>query len=293
MAALRARQARRAGRRGGALKQRRGSDRPLRDPDRQAVVARRRRPLRCRWCTTSARARPGAVIDWVVEPGFAPLLAPRRRASPRSSSARCGAGAAPGGRASVARRAARLRRPPAPRALRRDRRPAGPDQVGAGRALARGMSYGLANRTDGASHEAPARWLVDHRDPRRAAHPRAGPLARAGRRAALGYAARGRRRRSGSRRSDVRRCRRRGRRCRASSTAPRATTSSGPRRAWIELGQRARATKAGASRCRRPTRSRRRARERDRRGDRRPQRDGLAGARARRGDRPHARRPAA
>ncbi len=26
--------------------------------------------------------------------------------------------------------------------------------------LARGKSYGLANRTDGASHEAPARWLV-------------------------------------------------------------------------------------------------------------------------------------
>jgi heptosyltransferase-1 len=28
--------------------------------------------------------------------------------------------------------------------------------------VARGTSYGLANRTDGASHEPPARWLVDH-----------------------------------------------------------------------------------------------------------------------------------
>ena len=45
--------------------------------------------------------------------------------------------------------------------------------------LARGTSYGLANRTDGASHESPARWLVTQSDPGRAAQPRARPRARA------------------------------------------------------------------------------------------------------------------
>ena len=84
------------------------------------------------------------------------------------------------GRARRAREMARLRAPAAPRALRRGDRPAGPDQVGADRPPgARRRSYGLANRTDGASHEAPARWLVDARDPGRAAQPCARPLARA------------------------------------------------------------------------------------------------------------------
>jgi len=42
-------------------------------------------------------AHPGALIDWVVEPGFAPLVR-RVDGMHRPSNARCGAGARRGGR---------------------------------------------------------------------------------------------------------------------------------------------------------------------------------------------------
>ena len=107
-------------------------------------------------------AHPQASIDWVVEPGFAPLL---RRVSgvaevielPLRRWTRSGwLGAA-------TRRELRefLRR------LRRDRYDAVIDLQGLTKSaivarLAHGPSFGLANRTDGASHEWPARWLVTH-----------------------------------------------------------------------------------------------------------------------------------
>ena len=169
MAALRARQARRADRGRGALSRRaRTRDARCRaHPDRQAVVARRR----------GARAAGGArhprgASATRRSTGSSSRL--RAAGAPRATASRevidCAAAAlaqAPGGRARRAREMARLPRRAAPRALRRGDRPAGPDQVGAGRAPARaGRSYGLANRTEGSSHEAPARWLVDHGDPR-------------------------------------------------------------------------------------------------------------------------------
>ena len=107
-------------------------------------------------------AHPGATIDWVVEPGFASLLGrvagiarvielPLRRWSR-------------GGWLVAAKRGeigAFLRR------LRQDRYDAVIDLQGLTKSalasvLARGPSYGLANRTEGASHEWPARWLVTH-----------------------------------------------------------------------------------------------------------------------------------
>ncbi len=105
---------------------------------------------------------PGVPIDWVVEPGFASLLGrvkglaeiielPLRRWS------RSGwLGAATRGELS-----AFVRR------LRRERYDAVIDLQGLTKSalvsvLARGPSYGLANRTEGASHEWPARWLVTH-----------------------------------------------------------------------------------------------------------------------------------
>jgi heptosyltransferase-1 len=105
-------------------------------------------------------AYPTAVIDWVVEPAFAPLL--RRVAGigeviacplRRWTSAWWHASVRTEFRAFLAQ-------------LRHYRYDAVIDLQGLTKSaviarLARGPSYGLANRTEGASHEAPARWLVD------------------------------------------------------------------------------------------------------------------------------------
>jgi heptosyltransferase-1 len=106
-------------------------------------------------------AHPGALIDWVVEPGFAPLV---RRVEGVHDVIECAlrrwvkAWWTPGVRAEW--RALHTR-------LQRDRYDAVIDLQGLTKSavvarLARGVSYGLANRTEGASFEAPARWLVDH-----------------------------------------------------------------------------------------------------------------------------------
>ncbi len=105
-------------------------------------------------------AYPRAAIDWVVEPAFAPLL---RRVDGIAEVIECSlrdwtktglwkASVVREMRAFVGR-------------LRRERYDAIVDLQGLTKSaviarLARGRSYGLANRTDGASHEAPARWLV-------------------------------------------------------------------------------------------------------------------------------------
>ena len=106
-------------------------------------------------------AHPDALIDWAVEPGFAPLV---RRIDGIHSSIEC---ALRRWRKAWWSRAVhdewRLFRD----ALRGERYDAIIDFQGLTKSalvarLARGPSYGLANRTDGASHEWPARWLVDH-----------------------------------------------------------------------------------------------------------------------------------
>ncbi|HSC62883.1 MAG TPA: lipopolysaccharide heptosyltransferase I [Caldimonas sp.] len=106
------------------------------------------------------RAYPRAPIDWVVEPAFAPLLErvdgiAEVIGCPLRAWTRSGLW-----KPSVVRemRAFSAR-------LRRERYDAIVDLQGLTKSaliarLARGRSYGLANRTDGASHEAPARWLV-------------------------------------------------------------------------------------------------------------------------------------
>lgn len=107
-------------------------------------------------------AHPEAVIDWVVEPAFTPVLRRVRGVAevielPLRRWTKSGllAAAVRGEVAAFARR------------LRRERYDAVVDLQGLTKsalvaALARGPSYGLANRTDGASHEWPARWLVTH-----------------------------------------------------------------------------------------------------------------------------------
>lgn len=105
-------------------------------------------------------AHPDAVVDWVVEPAFAGLVrrvdgihevieAPLRRWRERWWTAKTRA----------EWRAFKQR-------LRRDRYDAVIDLQGLTKSalvarLAQGRSYGIANRTEGSSHEAPARWLVD------------------------------------------------------------------------------------------------------------------------------------
>jgi heptosyltransferase-1 len=107
-------------------------------------------------------AHPEATIDWVVEPAFAPLVRrvrgiadvielPLRR---WTRSGWFGSGRLVEARAFVRR-------------LRRNRYDAVIDLQGLTKSaivarLARGPSYGLANRTEGASHEGPARWLATH-----------------------------------------------------------------------------------------------------------------------------------
>ena len=107
-------------------------------------------------------ARPEATIDWVVEPGFAPLLARVRGLAdvielPLRRWSRNGWLAA-ATRGEIGAFAGRLRR---------DRYDAVIDLQGLTKSalvglLARGPSFGLANRTEGASHEGPARWLATH-----------------------------------------------------------------------------------------------------------------------------------
>lgn len=111
------------------------------------------------------RAKPGAQIDWVVEPGFASLV---KRVEGVSEVIEC-----------ALRRWSKTWWTSATRAewrgfrarLGRERYDAVLDLQGLTKSavIARlanlatgGASYGLANRTDGASHEPPARWLVDH-----------------------------------------------------------------------------------------------------------------------------------
>ena len=138
-------------------------------------------------------AQPGVTIDWVVEPGFAPVL---RRVQGVSTVIECalrrwsGAWWTTGVRAEW--RAFRTH-------LRNVRFDAVIDFQGLTKSavIARmaqlteqGARYGLANRTEGASHEPPARWLVDHAiriEPRTHALDRARELAAR----ALGYAVQG------------------------------------------------------------------------------------------------------
>ena len=105
-------------------------------------------------------AHPEALVDWVVEPTFAPLVArvdgvadviecPLRRWTKQGWWREAT-------RAEFAALRARLRR---------HRYDAIIDLQGLTKSaviarLARGPSFGLANRTEGASHEWPARWLV-------------------------------------------------------------------------------------------------------------------------------------
>jgi heptosyltransferase-1 len=138
-------------------------------------------------------AKPGALIDWVVEPGFAPRV---RRVDGVAEVIEC-----PLRRwtkswwTSATRRewrAFKVR-------LQRERYDAVLDLQGLTKSaviarLARlatgGASYGLANRTHGASHEPPARWLVDRAiriEPHIHALDRSRELASR----ALGYALRG------------------------------------------------------------------------------------------------------
>ena len=107
------------------------------------------------------RVHPGALIDWVVEPAFAPLV---RRVQGINTVIEC----------SLRRwkknwwksevraewRVFRL-------ALGAVKYDAVIDLQGLTKSavvarLAHGVSYGLAHATEGSSHEAPARWLVDH-----------------------------------------------------------------------------------------------------------------------------------
>jgi len=140
-----------------------------------------------------AAAHPGAQVDWVVEPGFAPLV---RRVDGVAEVIEC-----------ALRRWSRSWWTRATRAewrafrarLGRERYDAVLDLQGLTKSavIARlahlapgGASYGLANRTDGASHEPPARWLVDRAiriEPRIHALDRARVLAAQ----ALGHAASG------------------------------------------------------------------------------------------------------
>jgi heptosyltransferase-1 len=135
-------------------------------------------------------AFPGAVIDWVVEPGFAPLV---RRVDGVAEVIDCAL------RRWSRRwwtRATRVEWRAFRARLRRECYDAVLDLQGLTKSALvarlaqladRGARYGLANRTDGASFEAPARWLVDRAirvEPRIHALDRSRVLAAS----ALGYA---------------------------------------------------------------------------------------------------------
>ena len=106
-------------------------------------------------------ALPQAAIDWAVEPGFAPLL---RRMDGLEDVIECPLRRWTGAWwTATTRQQFRTFRT----RLRWHRYDAILDLQGLTKSaviarLARGLRYGLANRTDGASHEWPARWLVDH-----------------------------------------------------------------------------------------------------------------------------------
>ncbi|MBS0446000.1 MAG: lipopolysaccharide heptosyltransferase I [Proteobacteria bacterium] len=105
-------------------------------------------------------AHPDAAIDWVVEPGFAPLV---RRVDGIGDVIECALRRwSKGWWTSGVRREWRAFRS----RLRQTSYDAIIDLQGLTKSalitrMARGRRYGLANRTDGASHEPPARWLVD------------------------------------------------------------------------------------------------------------------------------------
>jgi heptosyltransferase-1 len=104
---------------------------------------------------------PHAIVDWVVEPAFAPLV---RRVDGVGEVIEC----------SLRRWRERWWTATTRKEwgafktrLRRDAYGAVIDLQGLTKSawvarLARGRSFGIANRTEGSSHEAPARWLVDH-----------------------------------------------------------------------------------------------------------------------------------
>ncbi len=105
-------------------------------------------------------AFPNAVIDWVVEPAFAPLV---RRVDGVRTVIECAMRrwrrAWWSGETRAEWRRFRER-------LQAEEYDAVIDLQGLTKSalvarLARGLSFGLANRTEGSSHEAPARWLVD------------------------------------------------------------------------------------------------------------------------------------
>ena len=116
--------------------------------------------------------------------------------------------------------------------------------------LARGPSYGLANRTDGASHEWPARWLVTHAI---RVEPHSHALDRS--RELVGARARHARRRAAVVRPA--RARHRRRRTRARTVVLIHGTSRAdklwPEASWIELGRRLVDAGWQRSRCRRPS----------------------------------------
>ena len=110
-------------------------------------------------------ALPQAAVDWVVEPGFAPLV---RRVAGIDRTVECALRRWSGSwwRAGVRAEWGAFREQ-----LRHESYDAVLDLQGltksaligrVARLAPRGSRYGLANRTEGASHEAPARWLVDH-----------------------------------------------------------------------------------------------------------------------------------
>ena len=106
-------------------------------------------------------AFPDVLIDWVVEPGFAPLV---RRVDGVAETIECALRRWSKGwwrtKVRAEWRDFRTR-------LKREHYDAVIDLQGLTKSalvglLARGPSFGLANRTEGASHEGPARWLATH-----------------------------------------------------------------------------------------------------------------------------------
>jgi len=107
-------------------------------------------------------AHPGARVDWVVEPAFAPLV---ERVAGVANVIECPLRR--WARAGWWRATTRSELGAFVGRLRRDRYEAVVELQGLTKAalvaaLARGPSWGLANRTDGASHEWPARFLATH-----------------------------------------------------------------------------------------------------------------------------------
>lgn len=108
-----------------------------------------------------ATAHAGAEIDWVCEPAFAPLV---RRVAGVRRVVDC---ALRQWRRTWWTRATRQAWRAFRAELQAERYDAVIDLQGLTKSaviarLAQGPSFGLANRTEGSSHERPARWLVDH-----------------------------------------------------------------------------------------------------------------------------------